>query len=41
MLKALPEHASDPAIAAWMDDGAVKWYQNAMSGPPRPPRTSG
>jgi hypothetical protein len=35
MLKALPEHASDPAIAAWMDDGAVKWYQNAMSGPPR------
>jgi hypothetical protein len=41
MLKALPEHASDPAIVAWMDDGAVKWYQNAMSGPPRPSRTSG
>lgn len=35
MLKALPERAADPAIAAWMDDGAVKWYQNAMSGPPR------
>jgi uncharacterized damage-inducible protein DinB len=35
MLKALPERASDPEIAAWMDDGAVKWYQNAMSGPPR------
>jgi uncharacterized damage-inducible protein DinB len=34
MVKALPEHASDPAIAAWMDDGAVKWYQQAMSGPP-------
>jgi hypothetical protein len=41
MLKALPEHASDPAIAAWMDDGAVRWYQQAMSGPPRPLRTSG
>lgn len=41
MLKALPERAVDPAIAAWMDDGAVKWYQNAMSGPPRPSRTSG
>jgi Mycothiol maleylpyruvate isomerase N-terminal domain. len=41
MLKALPEHASDPEIAAWMDDGAVKWYQQAMSGPPRPSRTSG
>lgn len=35
MLKALPERASDPEIVAWMDDGAVKWYQNAMSGPPR------
>jgi hypothetical protein len=35
MLKALPERAADPAIAAWMDDRAVKWYQNAMSGPPR------
>jgi uncharacterized damage-inducible protein DinB len=34
MLKALPERAAEPAIAAWMDDGAVKWYQNAMSGPP-------
>jgi hypothetical protein len=35
MLKALPERAADPEIAAWMDDGAVKWYQNAMSGPPK------
>ena len=34
MLKALPERAADPAIVAWMNDGAVKWYQNAMSGPP-------
>ena len=34
MLKALPERAADPEMAAWMDDGAVKWYQNAMSGPP-------
>jgi hypothetical protein len=34
MLKALPERASDPDLVAWMDDGAVKWYQNAMSGPP-------
>jgi hypothetical protein len=35
MLKALPERASDPATAAWMDDGAVRWYQQAMAGPPR------
>jgi uncharacterized damage-inducible protein DinB len=35
MLKALPERASDPDLVAWMDDGAVKWYQNTMSGPPR------
>ncbi len=35
MIKALPERASDPVIIAWLDDGAVKWYQNAMSGPPR------
>jgi hypothetical protein len=34
MLKALPERANDAELIAWMDDGAVKWYQNAMSGPP-------
>ena len=34
MLKALPERAADPEIQAWLDDPAVKWYQNAMSGPP-------
>jgi hypothetical protein len=33
MLKALPERASDPDITAWLDDGAVRWYQKAMSGP--------
>ncbi len=41
MVKALPERAADPAIAAWIDDGAVRWYQQAMAGPPRPSRTSG
>ncbi len=35
MLKALPERASDPELAAWMDDPVVKGYQQAMSGPPR------
>ena len=35
MLKALPERAGDPEIQAWLDDPAVKWYQNAMSGPPK------
>lgn len=34
MLKALPERVNDAELVAWMDDGAVKWYQNAMSGPP-------
>ena len=33
MLKALPERASDPDLAAWLDDPAVKWYQQAMAGP--------
>ena len=35
MLKALPERASDPELAAWVDDPVVKGYQQAMSGPPR------
>ncbi len=35
MLKALPKRASDPELAAWMDDPVVKAYQQAMSGPPR------
>ena len=34
MLKALPERADDPELKAWLDDPAVKWYQDAMSGPP-------
>jgi len=36
MLKALPERAGDPELQAWLDDPAVKWYQNTMSGPPKP-----
>jgi mycothiol maleylpyruvate isomerase-like protein len=35
MLKALPDRAKDPELQAWLDDPAVKWYQNAMSGPPK------
>lgn len=35
MLKALPERAEDPDLRGWLDDPAVKWYQDAMSGPPR------
>ena len=35
MLKALPECADDPELKAWLDDPAVRWYQDAMSGPPR------
>jgi len=35
MLKALPERAGDPELQAWLDDPTVKWYQNAMSGPPK------
>jgi hypothetical protein len=34
MLKALPERAGEPELQAWLDDPAVKWYQNAMSGAP-------
>ena len=32
-----PPRASkaDPELQAWLDDPAVKWYQNAMSGPPK------
>lgn len=33
MLKALPERADDADLVAWLDDPAVKWYQNAMAGP--------
>jgi hypothetical protein len=33
MLKALPEHADDPAIKEWLNHPAVTWYQNAMAGP--------
>jgi uncharacterized damage-inducible protein DinB len=35
MLKALPERVEDPDLKAWLDDPAVKWYQDAMSGPPK------
>ena len=35
IIKALPERADDPEIKAWIDDGIVRWYQGAMSGPPR------
>jgi hypothetical protein len=34
MLKALPERSGDPEMQAWLDDPTVKWYQNAMAGPP-------
>ncbi len=34
MLKALPERADDAELKAWLDDPTVKWYQDAMSGPP-------
>jgi hypothetical protein len=39
ILKALPERADDPTIKAWLDHPAVAWYQNAMAGPARPPRS--
>lgn len=35
MLKALPEQAEASEMQAWLDDPAVRWYQNAMSGPAR------
>lgn len=35
MVKALPERADDTELKEWLDDPAVHWYQNAMSGPPR------
>ena len=35
MIKALPEHAEDPEIKAWLDDTVVKWYQTTMAGPPK------
>src|SRR5438132_11069042 len=34
MLNALPERADDPELKPWLDDPAVKGYQDAMSGPP-------
>jgi len=34
MLKALPERLDDQELKVWLDDPAVKWYQNAMAGPP-------
>lgn len=33
MLKALPERAEDAELKSWLDDPAVRWYQDAMSGP--------
>ena len=35
MLKALPERGDDPELKAWLDDPAVRWYQDAMAGPPK------
>jgi hypothetical protein len=35
MVKALPERAKDPELVAWLDDPTVKWYQDAMAGPPK------
>ncbi len=35
MVKALPERAAEPELAAWLDDTVVKWYQTTMAGPPR------
>ncbi len=35
MLKALPERANDPELAAWINHPVVNGYQQAMSGPPR------
>ncbi len=35
MLKALPERAQEPELAAWVEHPVVKGYQAAMSGPAR------
>ena len=35
MLKALPERASDPELAAWLSHPVIQGYQQAMAGPPR------
>lgn len=35
MLKALPERAREPELAAWVEHPVVKGYQAAMAGPPR------
>ena len=35
MLKALPERADEPKLAAWVGHPVVRGYQQAMAGPPR------
>ena len=35
MLKALPERAGDPELAAWLSHPVIQGYQQAMAGPPR------
>ena len=35
MLKALPERADDPELAAWVRHPVIQGYQQAMAGPPR------
>jgi len=41
MLKALPERADDPDLAAWLSHPVIQGYQQAMAGPPRPSTGSG
>ena len=41
MLKALPERADDPELAAWVSHPVIRGYQQAMAGPPRPSTGSG
>ncbi|MDO8613459.1 MAG: hypothetical protein Q7R32_11660, partial [Dehalococcoidia bacterium] len=41
MLKALPERADDPELAAWVRHPVIQGYQQAMAGPPRPSTGSG
>ena len=36
MLKALPERADDPELAAWLSHPVIQGYQQAMAGPRRP-----
>ena len=35
MLKALPERAADPELAAWLSHPVIQGYQQAMAGPAR------